>query len=162
MGLNEAKDLENVINELKNKYGVSKFNLWGRSMGAVTAMLYASKNPFNIKKMVLDSPFSNFKKLVKEIVNSRTGLPEFLYGSVLTKIESDILKKTSKNLMEIDLKKNISSKGMQNIPCLFLISKEDKLVHPSHVEELYESHKGQKKILYLEGSHNKPRPTEIR
>ena len=86
MGLNEAKDLESVIAELKNRYGVSKFNLWGRSMGAVTAILYASENPKIVRKMVLDSPFCNFKQLLKEIVHARTGLPEFLYGSILTKI----------------------------------------------------------------------------
>ena len=65
MGLNEAKDLESVIFELRNKYGVTKFNIWGRSMGAVTAVLYASQNPLTIKKMVLDSPFCNFRQLVK-------------------------------------------------------------------------------------------------
>lgn len=55
-------------------------------MGAVTAVLYSAKHPQNVKKMVLDSPFCNFRQLVKEIVNSRTGLPEFLYGSVLHRI----------------------------------------------------------------------------
>ena len=44
-------------------------------MGAVTAILYASENPTLVNKMVLDSPFCNFKQLLKEIVNSRTGLP---------------------------------------------------------------------------------------
>ena len=131
-------------------------------MGAVTAIIYASKFPNNVRKMVLDSPFSNFKQLVKEIVNSRTGLPEFLYGSVLSKIEANIQKKTTHNLMEIDLKANIIRKGMENIPALFLISKDDKLVLPSHVDTLYEAHPGQKRLIYLEGSHNKPRPTEIR
>lgn len=131
-------------------------------MGAVTAILYASKNPESVKKMVLDSPFCNFRQLVKEIVNARTGLPEFLFGSVLDKIEQNIINKTSGNLMDIDLKKSITRYGVENIPCLFLISKDDKLVNPAHVETLYQTHQGVKKILYLEGSHNKPRPTEIR
>lgn len=44
-------------------------------MGAVTAVLYCAKYPRNVRRMVLDSPFSDFRQLVKEIVNSRTGLP---------------------------------------------------------------------------------------
>ena len=55
-------------------------------MGAVTGLIYASMEPFRISRMVLDSPFSNFKQLVKEIVNSKTGLPDFLFGSVLDQI----------------------------------------------------------------------------
>ena len=52
---------------------------------------------------------------------------------MLNKIEENIQKKTSVNLMEIDLKKSIVKNGMENIPCLFLISKDDKLVSPNHV-----------------------------
>jgi pimeloyl-ACP methyl ester carboxylesterase len=87
MGVNESIDLANVVEYLKHKFDIGKVNLWGRSMGAVTAVLYSSKYPNNVRKMVLDSPFCDFRQLVKEIVNSHTGLPEFLFGVILTKIE---------------------------------------------------------------------------
>ena len=35
--------------------------------------------------------------------------------------------------MEIDLRKNVKEKGMNLIRCMFLISKDDKLVKPVHV-----------------------------
>ena len=35
--------------------------------------------------------------------------------------------------MEIDIRKNLKEKGMNLINCMFLISKDDKLVKPSHV-----------------------------
>jgi hypothetical protein len=38
---------------------------------------------------------------------------------------------------------------MEKIPIFFLLSKDDKLVRPIHVETLYEMHKGFKKIIYL-------------
>lgn len=41
LGWNEAEDLEIVINYLKNCGRVSDIALWGRSMGAVTSLLYA-------------------------------------------------------------------------------------------------------------------------
>ena len=106
-------------------------------MGAVTAITYASLEPFRISKMILDSPFSSFRQLVKEVVNTKTGLPDFLFASILDKIEEKIKSKTSFNLMNIDLKANIKEKGMKSIPCMFLISKDDKLIKPSHVEGLY-------------------------
>jgi pimeloyl-ACP methyl ester carboxylesterase len=39
--------------------------LWGRSMGACTALMYAHKYPNNVTAMVLDSPFKDLRKLVK-------------------------------------------------------------------------------------------------
>lgn len=35
--------------------------------------------------------------------------------------------------MDINIRKNIKEKGMSSIGCLFLISKDDKLVRPNHV-----------------------------
>ncbi len=65
MGLNESKDLANVVKHLQDKFGIDRVNLWGRSMGAVTAVLYCAKYSRNVKKMVLDSPFCSFRQLVK-------------------------------------------------------------------------------------------------
>lgn len=39
--------------------------------------------------------------------------------------------------MDIDLKNEINKPGMERIPIFFLISKDDKLVQPTHVETLY-------------------------
>lgn len=64
--------------------------------------------------------------------------------------------------MEIDLRKNVKEKGMNLIRCMFLISKDDKLVKPVHVETLHSLYEGPKEIVYLEGSHNKPRSHDIR
>jgi pimeloyl-ACP methyl ester carboxylesterase len=65
MGINESVDLANVVQFIKERFEVDRVNLWGRSMGAVTAILYSSRFPKNIRKLVLDSPFSNFRQLVK-------------------------------------------------------------------------------------------------
>jgi hypothetical protein len=95
-------------------------------------------------------------------VSSKTGVPEFLFGVVLTKIEEHLKKKLSVNMMEIDLKKEINRPGMEKIPILFLVSKDDKLVRPIHVETLFEMHRGEKILECLEGPHNKPRSAEVR
>lgn len=59
MGLYESQDLEEVVNYCSNILKSSKIILWGRSMGAVTAILYSSRFPSKIQCIILDSPFSN-------------------------------------------------------------------------------------------------------
>lgn len=45
--------------------------------------------------------------------------------------------------MEIDLLKKVrQQKAFMDIPCLFLVSKEDKLVNYTHVESLYGEYPG--------------------
>ena len=40
--------------------------MWGRSMGAVTALMHADRDP-SIAGMVIDSAFSSLKKLAEEL-----------------------------------------------------------------------------------------------
>lgn len=52
--------------------------LWGRSMGAVTAIRYIAetKNP-NVRLAVVDSPFLSLKGLILELIYQKMGLPKF-------------------------------------------------------------------------------------
>jgi pimeloyl-ACP methyl ester carboxylesterase len=45
LGAHEVDDLAVVIDHLRTQGGVSSIGLWGRSMGAVTALLYSSRDP---------------------------------------------------------------------------------------------------------------------
>jgi alpha/beta superfamily hydrolase len=66
LGYNESNDLVNIVNDLKKRFSsIKKIILWGRSMGAVTALMYAKKVKFSktVKGMIVDSPFSSLKKL---------------------------------------------------------------------------------------------------
>ena len=58
LGHKEKEDLQCVIDYLRSTNTVSLIGLWGRSMGAVTSIFQASRDP-SIAGMVLDSPFSN-------------------------------------------------------------------------------------------------------
>lgn len=53
-----------VFNYLRSLDTVSSIGIWGRSMGAVTALMYADRN-HEIGCLVLDSPFSNLEALCK-------------------------------------------------------------------------------------------------
>lgn len=62
LGWYEKDDLKTVIDYLRLTQKVSTIGLWGRSMGAVTALLYVDKDP-SISGMILDSPFTTLKRV---------------------------------------------------------------------------------------------------
>ena len=52
-----------VIKHLRELDTVSTIGLWGRSMGAVTALLHGDRDP-SIGSIVVDSPFCSLRVLV--------------------------------------------------------------------------------------------------
>lgn len=45
LGAREVDDLEIAVAHLRESFPNSTIGLWGRSMGAVTALLYSAKDP---------------------------------------------------------------------------------------------------------------------
>lgn len=66
LGWHERNDVGVIINYLRTERHVSTIALWGRSMGAATALLHGDRDP-SIAALILDSPFSSMKTLVKEL-----------------------------------------------------------------------------------------------
>jgi len=69
LGWNEQHDMECIVDYL---VGLNKFTnlfIWGRSMGAVTALLYALRGNNKISALICDSPFSNLRKLAKDVAS---------------------------------------------------------------------------------------------
>ena len=64
LGFYEREDLKVVIEYLRNSDKVTTVGLWGRSMGAVTALMHANRD-HSIAGLVLDSPFTSLPKLSK-------------------------------------------------------------------------------------------------
>ena len=77
-----------VLRHLAHAPSVEATAVWGRSMGAVTALLYASTQPPKrvLSALVLDSPFSNLTVLARELVQTFTGrrLPKLVMRAVLS------------------------------------------------------------------------------
>ena len=73
-------DLKAVVSFLQKATSESvELILWGRSMGAVTAIRYISQyGGRNVRVAILDSPFLSLRSLIVESVNERLGIPKFL------------------------------------------------------------------------------------
>jgi esterase/lipase len=66
LGWFEREDVEIITNHLRSSGTVSTIGIWGRSMGAVTALMYADRDP-SIAGLVLDSAFSSLRKLAEDL-----------------------------------------------------------------------------------------------
>jgi alpha-beta hydrolase superfamily lysophospholipase len=92
LGWYEREDLAIIVEHLRLHRRVSTIGLWGRSMGAVTALLYADRDP-SIAGMVLDSPFTNLKVLVNELAKHYTKMPSILVSGAIKLIRKTIQSK---------------------------------------------------------------------
>lgn len=71
-GVREQSDIQSVVNYLTNQ-GVLSIILWGFSMGASAAIVYAALNSksFSLKGLILDAPYSSIGKVVEDLARRR-------------------------------------------------------------------------------------------
>ena len=158
LGWNEQDDVECVVNFLRKSNKVSSIGLWGRSMGAVTALMYGSKD-LSIAGLVLDSPFCSLRVLIEELAKSRVDLPNFVVNQAIKLLKEIIKDKAGFNLDDIELKQ-YAEKCF--VPAYFCHSKGDTFVNIHHCKDLYNAYVGDKNIVYLKGNHNSERPIHFR
>ena len=158
LGWYEREDVESVIDYLRKTNKVSTIGLWGRSMGAVTAIMYGDRDP-SVAGMVLDSAFASLKELIEELVKSRVKLPEFILNQATKLVKSTISKKAKFNLDEIEPKKYAVRCF---IPALFCHAKNDTFVDRHHCKDLSDVYAGDKNVVYVDGNHNSTRPRYFR
>ena len=158
LGWYEREDVESVIEYLRKTNKVSTIGLWGRSMGAVTAIMYGDRDP-SIAGMVLDSAFASLKELIEELVKERVNLPNFIVNQATKLVKSTIMKKAKFNLDEIEPKKYAVRCF---IPALFCHANNDTFVDKHHCKDLSEVYAGDKNVIYVDGNHNSARPRYFR
>ena len=158
LGWFEQDDLECVIEYLASNGKTSRIALWGRSMGAITALLYAKRDP-RITCMVLDSPFTSFTQFAKDFANRRASIPGFVTSAALSILRSSIKSRAN---FDIDSLNPIKHAPTTKIPAIFAAAEGDTFVLPSHSLQLYESYGGlKKKHIIFAGDHNSPRPPKF-
>lgn len=100
LGWYEREDLSVIVEYLRKNRRVSTIGLWGRSMGAVTALLYGDRDP-SIGGMVLDSPFSSMKFLVNELAKAHTKIPGIFVSGALKLIKRTIKSKAKFDILKL-------------------------------------------------------------
>ena len=101
LGWYETFDVKCVIDFLRNSNKVSTIGLWGRSMGAVTSIMYASRDP-TIGGIFLDSPFYSLNLLIDELSNEKVSFPKFLVRQVIKMLKATVKEKAEFNIDDIE------------------------------------------------------------
>eukprot|EP01059_Diplonema_ambulator_P031624 TRINITY_DN5865_c0_g1_i9.p1 TRINITY_DN5865_c0_g1~~TRINITY_DN5865_c0_g1_i9.p1 ORF type:complete len:398 (+),score=57.70 TRINITY_DN5865_c0_g1_i9:501-1694(+) len=155
LGYYEKQDLATVIDYLHSTNRVSRIGLWGRSMGAVTSIMYASKDPA-ISGIVCDSPFSNLPDLMQELVLSqKPWIPKFLLKAAISTMRSSIVKKVGFDINDLNTKEYAAH---SDVPALLAHAKDDLLVDQKHSKIVQQAYQGECALMGFEGGHNSDRP----
>lgn len=161
LGWNERQDTWDLIKYLKATGTVSDVFLWGRSMGAVTALLLAAQPEAakSVTAIVLDSPFSDLWVLAIELVKSQNlNIP-----SIATSVAHVLIRNSVKSYTKVDIENLAPVKVVCNarVPALFCAARGDGFVKPFHSERLHKAYGGPKEFQLIEGDHNSARPVSF-
>jgi len=151
LGYHEKNQLRNIVDFVEKYPGVGNIGLWGRSMGAATTLIYASMDK-RIKAIVVDSPFSDFRKVAKETVLNQVHVPGFLVEGAISIIGKSVYKKNGMRINDI---KAIDAVKNCNIPVIFIHAKDDEIVKFQHSLDLFNNYAGnEKQLKEAVGGHN--------
>ena len=157
LGFHEKEDVNVIVNFVEKFPGVGNIGIWGRSMGAATALMY-SHTDRRIKAMCVDSPFAVFKDLAIKLCRKYMTIPEFIINTILFFLKKTIKKKNDLDLEEL---KPIDSAELSKTPAFFIHAMKDDLIPYEHTIQIYEKYAGIKSINIVEGGHNTPRQKHL-
>lgn len=159
LGFHEQADIATAVKYILKTGEAGSICLWGRSMGAVAALLYAQSDPGAVSAMVVDSPFSSLPLLATELVeDGKLGVPKIAVKLVMRLIRHDIKKRAKFDMFKL---KPVAKIHKCSTPAFFVIGLQDELVAPHHVEALYKAHNGPNQLFQFPGGHNSPRPFNL-
>lgn len=155
LGYYEEQDIECVLRYLRRLDIVSTVGLWGRSMGAVAALIRATQDP-ELGACVFESPFADFSSLVKgTIANYVSPIPDFITDMALSIVSREVLQRHGFDPRWLQ---PIKQAPWGICSALFGAASEDTLVPFSHVKGLSEAWGGECSLRVFEGSHCETRP----
>jgi len=155
LGWHEREDVATVVEYLRDSGMVSTIGLWGRSMGAVTALMFGDRDP-TIACMVLDSPFANLRQLAKELVDhAQISLPKIAIGIALKLVRNSVKSRAGFDINKLD---PIKHADRCFIPALFGAAEDDLFIPPHHSKQIFDVYAGDKNLITFDGDHNSVRP----
>ena len=147
MGILDAKDLLDVLNDFTKKNKESKIALFGVSMGAATVLTALNYMlPKNVTCVIEDSGYTSVKDEFKYQLKNVFKLPQqiiyFANPSVKCKAKYSLFAQSS-----------IDGVKKSTLPILFIHGTEDKIVPKEMVDELYENCSSKKAMIKFKAGH---------
>lgn len=160
LGWHEKDDLATVVAHIRQSPFCGPVGLWGRSMGAVTALLYADQDP-TLGAICLDSPFASFRQLAEDLAQSDNmiiPLPSFVVSMALRVIRRKVQELAD---FDIDDLVPLDHASRSFVPAIFMHGEQDSFISPSHSRQLYDAYLGDKQYVSVKGDHNSERNREV-
>ena len=145
---------------MKEKYNYEEFILWGRSMGAATALGFYEDYIYSkpggdqfagVKALVLDSPFTDFRQVILNKINNYLLINWFKDG-IMRRLEEAAEKNHNIRISDIHMFKD-DYEILNEIPILLIASAEDELTSYDMIEKLSQRFKGEHRLITLKGKH---------
>ena len=153
LGYFEKQDTEFILNKLHKIYKLGPFVLWGRSMGAATALMV--RNQY-VRGIISDSSFATLKDLCSNIAKSQ-GLPSLFVPTAVWYLQKKVNAKANFKLSDVNPLDYV--KTNKSLPTLYGHAEKDQFIPLEQMQKLYKAHKNQSKsMVILPGGHNDRRP----
>jgi uncharacterized protein len=145
-GIKEVLELQAVIAFARKRIPNARIGLLGYSMGAVVSLLGAAGEP-GVEALVLDSPFSDLRTLLKERVRRAILLP----GAPFVWLAGLMLRLRSRTrLSECSPQAVLSS--LEPRPLFFIHGGADDITNVNHSRRLYDAYRGPREIWIVQGA----------
>lgn len=176
LGYYERYDLECLLQHLQELHGDIEIVLWGRSMGASTALMHVSEltqssieredgdhpdTTSMVKGVICDSPFCSLLVLCEELVERAREqgivVPGVIVSAAIAMIARSVNKLAQFSIYDIVPLDHTPTIG---VPALFVVGADDDFIPPHHSEALVETYQQgiSTNLLMVPGGHNDSRP----
>ena len=152
LGYFEKQDAECMVRRLHEVYGLGPFVLWGRSMGAATALLVDL--PQSVVGKISDSAFTSIPDEIAAIAKFMK-FPSIFVPAAIWYLKRKVLKIAEFNMSTVSPLKAVAR---IDCPTVFGHAEGDQFVPFKHMMKLYEASRNKEKFLMvLSGGHNDAR-----
>ena len=135
----EKRDVASFLSYVLGSGQATSIGLWGRSMGAVTAILAGDLHQRFIRVIIADSAFASLPRLVQDVAQGRsTSTPKPLVSMIVSlglKLLGETVKQRAQfRIADVD---PISVVENCSIPTLYMHADRDGFVLPEHSRDLH-------------------------
>jgi dipeptidyl aminopeptidase/acylaminoacyl peptidase len=146
MGIREVQELAAAIAFARRRARDARIGLLGYSMGAVVSLLGAAGDP-SVKALVLDSPYSDLRRLLRENVRRHALLPG---GPFVAALSLWVRLRHGIHLAESSPIAVLS--GLEPRPLFFIHGGADVTTSMQHSRRLYDAYRGPREIWIVQGT----------
>ncbi len=143
LGAKEQDDLSAVVKHLREQLKMQTVYVWGRSMGAVTALMLAQSSPETFcEALVLDAPFASTQRMVvcaNQLCNVVPNIPNLILYLLFSPLGEKLKEITGHDVIGIDV---LAKAKDVMIPAAFFVTEGDTVSGRKDVTELFEAYGG--------------------